>query len=106
MSASAGPSGAPPAPSPASPAPTPPSTRHPIYGTTVYIGRSQVETVSGVFTVLTYQDLIHKGYILALVKGDLERDGNGVVYTRLHSSCVTSGKRVEEEREGERERVE
>jgi hypothetical protein len=66
---------------------------HPIYGTTIYIGRNTVETDAGSFRVLTYQDLIHKGYILALVKGDLERDGNGTVYTRLHSSCVTSGAR-------------
>ena len=72
---------------------SPPSAEmpHPIYGTTIYIGRNDVETAVGRFCVLTYQDLIHKGYILALVHGDLERDGNGTVYTRLHSSCVTSG---------------
>ena len=64
---------------------------HPIYGTTIYIGRNELETDVGPFTVFTYQDLIHKGYVLALVKGDIERDGNGIVYTRLHSSCVTSG---------------
>ena len=75
--------------------PLPPGFRqeHRIYGTTIYIGRNKIDTESGSFDVLTYQDLIHKGYILAVVKGDLQRDGNGTVYTRLHSSCVTSGTR-------------
>lgn len=33
-------------------------------------------------------ETLEQGYILALVKGDLKK--NDVVYTRLHSSCVTS----------------
>lgn len=66
----------------------PSNDEKPIYGTTIYIGKNEVETAHGPFTILTYQDLIHKGYILALVKGDVHQ--NKTIYTRLHSSCVTS----------------
>jgi len=33
---------------------------HPIYGTTLYVGDGSIDTVYGVFQVLTFQDLIHK----------------------------------------------
>ena len=58
-----------------------------IYGTTIYIGCTELETVFGDFTTFTFQDLIHKGYIIALCHGDFAQD---VLYTRMHSSCVTS----------------
>lgn len=38
-------------------------------------------------TAYAFQDLIHKGYIVALAHGDIHAP---VLYTRLHSSCVTS----------------
>lgn len=34
-----------------------------------------------------FQDLIHKGYIVALAHGNIHAP---TLYTRLHSSCVTS----------------
>lgn len=60
---------------------------HPIHGTTIYIGKSVINTYYGEFSVYTFQDLIHKGYILALCHGDIHSE---TLYTRLHSSCVTS----------------
>ena len=58
-----------------------------IYGTTIYIGQTEIETVMGNFTSFTFQDLIHKGYIIALCHGDFSVEN---LYTRMHSSCVTS----------------
>jgi 3,4-dihydroxy 2-butanone 4-phosphate synthase / GTP cyclohydrolase II len=58
-----------------------------IYGTTIYIGQTEVTTIYGKFTCFTFQDLIHKGYIIALCHGDLSAE---TLYTRMHSSCVTS----------------
>jgi 3,4-dihydroxy 2-butanone 4-phosphate synthase/GTP cyclohydrolase II len=60
----------------------------PIYGTTIYIGEVPLETVYGKFIAKTYQDTIHKGYIVSLVFGDLK--GNHPLYIRMHSSCITS----------------
>lgn len=58
-----------------------------IYGTTIYIGRNEITTIYGDFTCFTFQDLIHKGYIIALCHGDLNAE---ILFTRMHSSCVTS----------------
>ena len=58
-----------------------------IYGTSIYIGSTDLETVFGTFQAYTFQNVIHKGYVIALSKGDLESDR---LYTRVHSSCVTS----------------
>jgi 3,4-dihydroxy 2-butanone 4-phosphate synthase/GTP cyclohydrolase II len=58
-----------------------------IFGITLYVGSMPVETRYGVFTAYTFQNLIHKGYIIALCKGDLQ---HSLLYTRIHSSCVTS----------------
>lgn len=63
------------------------SLEHPIYGTTLYLGETPVKTRYGVFTSYTFQNLIHKGHIVALAYGNLK---NEVLYTRVHSSCVTS----------------
>jgi 3,4-dihydroxy 2-butanone 4-phosphate synthase / GTP cyclohydrolase II len=61
--------------------------RQKIYGTTIYIGQTELDTIYGPFTAFTFQDLIHKGYIIALCRGDLSHD---ILFTRMHSSCVTS----------------
>jgi 3,4-dihydroxy 2-butanone 4-phosphate synthase/GTP cyclohydrolase II len=58
-----------------------------IFGTTIFIGKMNLNTFYGEFMAHVYQDLIHKGYIIALAHGDLKAD---LLYTRLHSSCVTS----------------
>eukprot|EP00055_Hartaetosiga_balthica_P018188 m.129992 g.129992 ORF g.129992 m.129992 type:complete len:869 (+) comp9466_c0_seq1:147-2753(+) len=58
-----------------------------IYGTTLYVGHVPIDTRYGVFTCYVFQNLIHKGYVLALAHGDLKSE---VLYTRFHSSCVTS----------------
>lgn len=46
-----------------------------------------LRTKFGLFEAHTYQNLINKGYIIALAKGDFKAN---VLYTRVHSSCVTS----------------
>lgn len=61
---------------------------HPSYGVTLYIATHPVETRYGTFTAYIFQDIIHKGYIVALAYGNI--DGAEVLHTRLHSSCVTS----------------
>ena len=59
----------------------------PIIGTTIYIGEVDIELIFGRFHAIIYQDIIHKGYIVALAHGDLTAEP---LYTRMHSSCVTS----------------
>ena len=58
-----------------------------IFGTSLYIDKIPIQTEYGEFMAYTYQDLIHKGYIIALTYGDIHSD---TLYTRIHSSCVTS----------------
>lgn len=60
---------------------------HPVYGTSLYIGEFPLETIYGEFKLITFQDIITKGYILALFYGSLDAEE---LYTRIHSSCVTS----------------
>lgn len=60
----------------------------PIHGTTMYVATCQIETRFGPFTAHVFQDLIHKGYIIALAFGDIT--SAATLYTRMHSSCVTS----------------
>ena len=58
-----------------------------IYGTTIYIGSSDLELKYGYFKVYVFQDVVDLKYIFALVYGDLNADD---FYIRLHSSCLTS----------------
>lgn len=60
----------------------------PIYGTTIFLAKCEVEMICGDFTAYIFQDIIHKGYIIALAHGDIQ--GEKTLYTRIHSSCVTS----------------
>lgn len=60
----------------------------PTYGSTVYIAHTGVTTRFGPFSAYIFQDIIHKGYIIALACGDISSASE--LYTRLHSSCVTS----------------
>jgi len=60
----------------------------PVHGTTMYVARCEVDTRFGPFSAYVFQDLIHKGYVIALTHGDVT--GAATLYTRMHSSCVTS----------------
>lgn len=60
----------------------------PLHGTTLYIATCTLETRFGPFRTHIFQDLIDKHYIIALAYGEIA-DAE-VLYTRLHSSCVTS----------------
>ncbi len=60
----------------------------PTYGATVYLAHTKLETRFGEFTSFIFQDIIHKGYIIALTYGDVA--SVETLYTRVHSSCVTS----------------
>jgi 3,4-dihydroxy 2-butanone 4-phosphate synthase / GTP cyclohydrolase II len=60
----------------------------PLYGTTLYLAACQLETRFGPFRAYIFQDVINKSYIIALAHGDIT--GASVLYTRVHSSCVTS----------------
>jgi 3,4-dihydroxy 2-butanone 4-phosphate synthase / GTP cyclohydrolase II len=64
------------------------SMQHPVHGTTLYLAHTDVPTRFGNFQAHIFQDLIHKGYVIALIYGDVWEGGE--VYTRMHSSCVTS----------------
>lgn len=61
---------------------------HPVHGTTVYLAQTTVPTRYGVFKACIFQDIIHKGYIIALTFGDV--NDAEILYTRMHSGCVTS----------------
>jgi len=58
------------------------------FGTTIFIASCDLDMRMGRFTAYVFQDLIHKGYILAIAYGDIHNAKE--LYTRLHSSCVTS----------------
>lgn len=60
----------------------------PTYGSTVYIAHTTVAMRQGDFTAYIFQDIIHKGYVIALAYGDIREATE--LHTRLHSSCVTS----------------
>jgi len=61
---------------------------HPIYGTTIYIANCKMELRFGVFQAFIFQDIIRSDYIVALTYGDTQNAD--LLYTRMHSSCVTS----------------
>ena len=60
----------------------------PFYGTTAYIANCLLDTRFGLFRAYVFQDIIDKHYIVALAHGDISTAQT--LYTRLHSSCVTS----------------
>ena len=60
----------------------------PLYGTTLYIANCALETRFGPYRAYIFQDIIDKHYIIALAFGDITQAK--MLYTRLHSSCVTS----------------
>jgi 3,4-dihydroxy 2-butanone 4-phosphate synthase/GTP cyclohydrolase II len=60
----------------------------PLRGTTLFLAHCTVDLHPGKFDAYVFQDIIHKGYIIALAHGDL---ANALqLYTRIHSSCITS----------------
>ena len=60
----------------------------PLYGTTLFIAKCQLDTRFGLFRAFIFQDIIDKHYIVALAHGDIAQAK--LLYTRLHSSCITS----------------
>ncbi len=60
----------------------------PLRGTTLFLAQCTVETQVGRFIAYVFQDVIHKGYVIALAHGDIVTAS--VLYTRIHSSCITS----------------
>jgi 3,4-dihydroxy 2-butanone 4-phosphate synthase / GTP cyclohydrolase II len=58
-----------------------------LYGTTMAIGSMEIETVFGMCNLHAFADVCFKNYVMALCFGDLNTEA---LYTRLHSSCVTS----------------
>lgn len=59
-----------------------------IRATTLFIGEKDIETKYGVFKAKTYQSLVSsKLYVVALCYGNINHNE---LYTRIHSSCVTS----------------
>lgn len=60
----------------------------PMYGTTAYIANCLLDTRFGLYRAYVFQDIIDKHYIVALAHGDISTAQT--LYTRLHSSCVTS----------------
>jgi 3,4-dihydroxy 2-butanone 4-phosphate synthase/GTP cyclohydrolase II len=58
------------------------------YGSTVFIAETDLDTLYGMFKAYIFQDIIHKGYIIALTFGDFKNATE--LYTRMHSSCVSS----------------
>jgi 3,4-dihydroxy 2-butanone 4-phosphate synthase / GTP cyclohydrolase II len=65
-----------------------PALDRPLYGTTLYIAQCQLDTRFGPFKAYIFQDVISKSYLLALAHGEIA--GTEPLYTRIHSSCVTS----------------
>ncbi len=57
-------------------------------GTTVFLAETTLATRLGRFVAYIFQDIIHKGYVIALAHGPIREAA--VLHTRIHSSCVTS----------------
>jgi len=60
----------------------------PLHGQTLSIANCSLATRFGAFHAYIFQDIIDKHYIIALTYGDIVNSKE--LYTRLHSSCVTS----------------
>lgn len=65
-----------------------PAVIRPLEGTTMYIAECSVDTRFGIFRAYVFQDVVDKHYVIALAHGDIVNAPR--LYTRLHSSCVTS----------------
>lgn len=65
-----------------------PVDERPLYGITLYIANCTVDTIFGRFKAFIFQDVIHKGYLIALTFGDIVSADE--LPMRIHSSCVTS----------------
>ncbi len=65
-----------------------PNNDRPLHGTTLYVATCTLETRFGPFRTHIFQDIIDRHYIIALAYGNIAEAE--VLYTRLHSSCVTS----------------
>lgn len=65
-----------------------PVHERPLYGTTLFLARCTLPTRFGRFDAYIFEDIIDKHYIIALAHGDIT--GTSPLYTRVHSSCVTS----------------
>ncbi|MFA5266189.1 MAG: GTP cyclohydrolase [Opitutaceae bacterium] len=63
-------------------------TDRPVYGQTLFVAECSLDMKFGVFRTFVFQDIVDKHYIIALAFGDIEKAD--LLYTRLHSSCVTS----------------
>ena len=62
-----------------------------IWGTTLYLGQKILNTIYGKFISQVYLNLITKRYIIALIYHETDFTKNKLeLYTRIHSSCVTS----------------
>jgi 3,4-dihydroxy 2-butanone 4-phosphate synthase / GTP cyclohydrolase II len=61
----------------------------PLYGQTLSIANCALDMRFGTFRAYIFQDIIDKHYIIALAHGDIVSPKTPL-YTRLHSSCVTS----------------
>lgn len=64
------------------------SIDRPTFGQTLYLAQCKVDMEYGTFRAYVFQDLIDKHYIIALAHGDIVNAP--VLYTRVHSSCLTS----------------
>jgi 3,4-dihydroxy 2-butanone 4-phosphate synthase/GTP cyclohydrolase II len=60
----------------------------PVYGQTLFLAECDLDMKCGRFRAYIFQDLIDKHYVIALAYGDIK--GTSLLYTRVHSSCVTS----------------
>lgn len=62
-----------------------------IWGTTLYLGETTIDTKYGIFITKVYQNIINHRYILALIYHQTNLQQKELnLYTRIHSSCVTS----------------
>ncbi|OIR03631.1 GTP cyclohydrolase-2 [mine drainage metagenome] len=63
-------------------------TDRPIHGQTLFLAECSLEMRFGTFRAYVFQDIIDKHYLIALAYGDIVHAEK--LYTRVHSSCVTS----------------
>jgi 3,4-dihydroxy 2-butanone 4-phosphate synthase/GTP cyclohydrolase II len=61
-----------------------------IFGTTLYIASSNIQTRYGFAIAHTFQDLISREYSLVLTFGSINQSASKPILARIHSSCLTS----------------
>eukprot|EP00762_Andalucia_godoyi_P005467 ANDGO_08403.mRNA.1 Riboflavin biosynthesis protein RibBA len=64
--------------------------QRPMHGTTIFLSAADLPTRVGTFRMLVFQDVTTNAYTMAVVSGRGDIRNSKRLYTRAHSSCISS----------------